>query len=86
MALFDQDKITYSYSDEWDAKADADALNAKANELLAEGNDRNFARFATGTVLSDDSDSGPMASEHMASFDYAYKIDALRSWLFTKTL
>lgn len=83
MALFDADAIPYSYSKGWNAKANAAELNALAASLLAEGNARNFARFEKGTVLSD-SASTMRAAEHMASFDYAYKIDALREWLFTQ--
>jgi len=34
-------------------------------------------RFETGTVLN-----GGSGMEHMASFNYAYKLEAVRDWLF----
>lgn len=42
----------------------------------------NFLTFRLGTTLPDGAKAG--ASEHMTSFDYAYKIKALRDWLFVQ--
>lgn len=42
----------------------------------------NFITFKTGTTLPEGASEG--ASEHMTSFDYAYKIKALRDWLFAQ--
>jgi hypothetical protein len=52
--------------------------------MLAEGNSKNFPTFRTGSVLADSSQSA-MNSEHMSSFIYAYKIEAIRNWLFAQT-
>lgn len=42
----------------------------------------NFVTFRKGTTLPEGSADG--ASEHMTSFDFAYKIKALRDWLFAQ--
>ena len=46
-------------------------------QLFAEGNAINFITWESGTVLN-----GGNGSEHMASFDYAYKLEKVRDWLF----
>ena len=76
MALFDQDQVPYSY-ESWDAQEDADIQNALVQSMIDEGTQANMIRFETGTVLN-----GEGGMEHMASFNYAYKISALRDWLF----
>lgn len=43
----------------------------------------NFITFKAGTTLPDGADR--VYSEHMTSFDYAYRISALRDWLFAQT-
>ncbi|WP_164699672.1 hypothetical protein [Modestobacter sp. KNN46-3] len=84
--MLDAAGVDYSAVTEWDATWSADELEAAAAELLAEGSSINFATFAEGTVLAaNGSASGPMNSEHMASFQPAYEIAALRDWLFTQT-
>ena len=47
-------------------------------ELLAEGLNANMIRFETGTVFKE----GESGMEHMASFNYGYKLTAVRDWLF----
>lgn len=80
MAMLDEDGVPYSYGKGWDAQADAEALTALTEALLEDGNDINFIRWETGTVLN-----GGVGMEHMASFDYAYKLEAVRDWLFAQT-
>jgi predicted peptidase len=79
MALFDQDQVPYSYQS-WDAQEDADAQNDLVQAMIDEGTQANMIRFETGTVLN-----GEGGMEHMASFNYAYKISALRDWLFEQS-
>ena len=76
MALFDNDGISYSY-DSWDAQLDEETQGAKVRSLIDEGHTANMIRFETGTVLN-----GGNGMEHMASFNYAYKLTSLRDWLF----
>ena len=80
IAMLDEDKIPYSYSEGWDAQASAEELTTLVEAELAEGNTINLARWETGTVLN-----GGFGMEHMASFDYAYKLEAVRDWLFEQT-
>ncbi|MBT2412463.1 hypothetical protein J7I94_18145 [Streptomyces sp. ISL-12] len=71
----------------WDATWSAAKYAAAAEKLFAAGDSINFATFKTGTVLevSDSTSSDPaMNSEHMASFEPAYKITPLRDWLFAQ--
>ena len=76
MAMFDTDGIPYTYG-EWDAQLSSEEQTANIEKLLAEKRDANMIRFETGTVLN-----GESGSEHMASFNYGYKLSAVRSWLF----
>ena len=52
--------------------------------MLAEGNNANFVTFELGTTLAE-GQTGGNAGEHMTSFDYAYKIEAVRDWLFKQS-
>ena len=79
MAMLDADGVPYSYGT-WDAQNSAQEQNEATANLIAEGNNANFIRFETGTVLN-----GGNGMEHMASFNYAYKIEAVRDWLFEQT-
>ena len=76
MGMFDEDGVTYGYG-EWSAQDDRAAQNAAVKALIAEGSSANMVRFKEGAVLA-----GRFGMEHMASFDYAYKLSAVRDWLF----
>ncbi len=62
----------------WNAKLPIDEQNAMVRDLLSKGSDINFIVFTTGSVLPENG----RGNEHMASFDYAYKLTAVRDWLF----
>jgi len=81
MEVFDSDGAAYSHA-EWSAQDDAETQNAAVEALLAEGNSANFVTFELGTTLAEGQTSGGGAGEHMTSFDYAYKIEGVRDWLF----
>ncbi|MDE5652827.1 MAG: hypothetical protein K2I48_05065 [Muribaculaceae bacterium] len=49
--------------------------------MLDKGAPINLINFESGTVLPADG----KGSEHMYSFDYAYKIQAVRDWLFRQS-
>ena len=74
MAMFDVGGIGYG---QWSAQDSEDDQSAAAEELIAQGHDANFIRFELGSVLKDGN-----TMEHMASFNYAYRIPAVRDWLF----
>ena len=78
MAMFDDDGISYSYG-QWSAQESEDKQNASTAQLLSQGQDANFIRFELGTVLKDGN-----TMEHMASFNYGYRIPAVRDWLFAQ--
>ena len=80
MAMFDVDGVAYSYGT-WSAQDGAEAQNAAVEALLQEGLDANMIRFETGTVFKE----GQTGMEHMASFNYAYKLTAVRDWLFAQS-
>lgn len=65
----------------WSAKLPQEEQERLAEELIAKGNSINFIKFEKGTVLPE---SGK-GMEHMASFDYGYKIAAVRDWLFEQS-
>ena len=58
-------------------------VNAKDAEILVHaGQPVSFITFKAGSTLPDPTLKG--YSEHMTSFDYAYKIAALREWLLSQ--
>ncbi len=79
MAMFDADSIGYSYG-EWNAQNTQEEQNAAVEALLGEGHNANMIRFEIGSVLN-----GGSGMEHMASFNYGYKIPAVRDWLFEQS-
>ena len=84
MEVFDGDGAAYSHA-EWSAQDDADTQNSAVKALLAEGNGANFITFTLGSTTTDGSAGGGGAGEHMTSFDYAYKLEAVRDWLFAQS-
>lgn len=76
MGMLDDAGVSYSYG-EWNAQNSEEEQNAAAQVLISEGNNANFIRFETGSVLN-----GSNGMEHMASFVYGYRIEAVRDWLF----
>ena len=79
LAMFDNDQIPYSF-ETWNAQDDMDVQNENVKSMTAEGNSANLIRFETGSVLN-----GGGGMEHMASFNYAYKLSAVRDWLFEQS-
>ena len=65
----------------WSAKLPASEQEKLAEELIARGGNINFIKWEAGSVLPE---SGK-GMEHMASFDYGYKIAAVRDWLFRQS-
>ena len=65
----------------WSAKLPAPEQEKLAEELIARGGNINFIIWEAGSVLPE---SGK-GMEHMASFDYAYKMAAVRDWLFKQS-
>ena len=65
----------------WSAKLPLEEQECLAEKLISNGGNINFIKFETGTVLPE---SGK-GMEHMASFDYAYKLAAVRDWLFEQS-
>ena len=41
--------------------------------------------ITAGTTIADGSSAPAGSGEHMTSFDYAYKIGAVREWLFKQS-
>ena len=77
MEMLDADDIPYAYG-AWNAQNSDEAQVAAVNELLAQGLPINMVRFETGSVFKE----GESGMEHMASFNYGYKLSAVRDWLF----
>lgn len=79
MAVFDRDGVAYAH-DEWSAQDDAEAQEAAVQALIDQGLNANFVTFTKGTTVQ----GGASGSEHLTSFDYAYKLEAVRDWLFAQ--
>ena len=82
LEMFDADGASYSHS-EWGAQDEGQSEMVKA--ILSKRNSANFVTFTEGTTLAEGQTAMMGAGEHMTSFDYAYKIEAVRDWLFEQT-
>ncbi len=69
--------VKYEY-DSWSAKLPQPEQDALAKIMLDKGAPINIINFSPKSVLPDDG----KGSEHMYSFDYAYKLSPVRDWLF----
>lgn len=78
-SMLDTAGIGYSFG-AWNAQNTAEEQNTAAQALIDEGHDANMIRFDTGSVLTEGS-----GMEHNASFNYGYKISAVRDWLFEQS-
>lgn len=72
--------VKYEY-EEWSAKLPQQEQDQLASEELAKGAPINIINFASKTVLPSDG----KGSEHMYSFDYAYRLTPVREWLFRQS-
>ena len=84
LAVFDADNAAYSHA-EWGAQDDETSQSTNVAAMLDEGNNANFVTFTAGTTLAEGQSGNTGAGEHMTSFDYAYKLEAVRDWLFQQT-
>ncbi len=73
----DEAGVRYEYAS-WSAKLPQAEQDALAGAMLAKGAPINIINFTPKSVLPDDG----KGSEHMYSFDYAYKLTPVREWLF----
>ena len=80
MKLFRDNHVPFSSANGWDAKMSKEDYTKAMNTILMGDPSASFVQFRLGTVLDEGVPVG--TPEHMFSFDYAYKIDALRDWLF----
>ena len=80
MAVFDRDGVGYSHG-EWSAKDDAQTQAQAVEALIDQGCSANFVTFTAGTTLPE----GLSGSEHLTSFDYAYRLETVRDWLFAQS-
>ncbi|MBR0258563.1 MAG: prolyl oligopeptidase family serine peptidase [Synergistaceae bacterium] len=69
-------------NDGFSALSEVDAKIPDKYLYLWEGQPANFIMFRKGSTLPDDMDGD--FSEHMSSFDYAYKLDVARNWLLAQ--
>lgn len=86
MNLFNEEKAAYG-SAVWSARLPESEQDRMAAALLAEGYCCNFITFEGNTVLPAGTDTAnlPPASDHRASFDYAYRLAPVRDWLFRQS-
>jgi predicted peptidase len=68
---------------EFSAKLPDSEQEKYIQNLLDEGHSINFVQFTEGSVTP--TGVPGRGAEHMYSFDYAYKLEAVRNWLFQQT-
>lgn len=76
----DKAGVKYEY-EEWSARLPQDEQDELARTLLAKGAPINIINFESKSVLPADG----KGSEHMYSFDYAYRLAPVREWLFRQS-
>lgn len=76
----DKDGVRYEY-ESWSAKLPQAEQDSLASVMLAKGAPVNIINFTPKSVLPEDG----KGSEHMYSFDYAYKLTPVREWLFKQS-
>lgn len=80
--LFRANDVAFAQT-EFSAKLSEAEQNRRIDELLKQNQDRNFVLFEKGTTLPEGlTATQSKAGEHMYSFDYAYRIKAVRDWLY----
>ena len=57
----------------------------KAEETILNAVNAYFVTYTLGTTLAEGQMAGGGAGVHMTSFDYAYKLEAVRDWLFAQS-
>lgn len=75
-----EEEVKYTFA-EWSAKLPESRQSELAASMLEKGYPVNIFEFEPGTVLPADG----KGSEHMYSFDYAYKVASVRDWLFRQS-
>lgn len=80
MAMLDADSVPYTYG-MWNAQNSDEEQTKAVEELLAQGLPINMIRFESGSVFRE----GESGMEHMASFNYGYRLTAVRDWLFLQS-
>ena len=73
--IFDKKKVPYLRYDDIDAKS--------PGIFIPVSQQATFITFKAGTTLPDGTEAGKY-SEHMTSFDYAYRMQQLREWLLAQ--
>ena len=76
----DNEGVKYEYTD-FSAKLPQSEQDSLASEILAKGAPITIINFTSKSVLPDDG----KGSEHMYSFDYAYRLTPVREWLFRQS-
>ena len=76
---FDNNTIKYGSLDLINARDKVEILNNYAKNMYNFGYKQNFISYAEGSVLPPNSEG---KGEHMASFKYTYRIEAVRDWIF----
>lgn len=74
--------VSYTYA-EWSAQLPQSQQDDLAKTMLGKGAPVNIFQFEAGTVVPDGVEVTP-ATEHIYSFDYAYRNSAAREWLFNQ--
>ena len=80
MAVFDRDGVPFTHA-EWSAQDDVQTQEAAVQALIDEGLGANFVTFTKDTTVA----GGATDSEHLTSFDDAYRLEAVRGWLFAQS-
>ncbi|MCB0166559.1 MAG: prolyl oligopeptidase family serine peptidase, partial [Anaerolineae bacterium] len=76
--------VEINLANDWDAQWSESEFDAAVSDILSQSSSTlYFANFKVGSTLPEDVAEG--TSEHMYSFDYAYKIEGVRDWLFKQT-
>ena len=80
---FDYNNVKYGNINNLNAQENINSLELHIKNIYSLNYIHNFITFAKGTVFSS---KNKIENEHLSSFIYSYKIDAIKDWLFSQKI
>ena len=81
---FNSKNIKYGSISNINAQDKIDALEMYINNIYNLGYNHNFINFAEGSVFSSSDIKNKNKNEHLLSFKYGYRTEAVKDWLFSQ--
>ena len=80
---FDSKNIKFGSINNLNAQENVNILDIYVKNIYSLGYRHNFINYAKGTVFTS---KNKIKNEHLASFKYGYRIEAVKDWLFSQSM